>query len=1299
MKKNLLVSVALLAFSAVCANAAVDAKSITVDDGLKNQKILIRPDANMRLKLSQDQLTGIKEANEKKQSSADLIKKAKDMANQKMDNKSDSRQLKTIKLKNLDLVNKEKIAKSIRDAKKIDELPIEEEAPTRGGSRERQNQFNQPYYANGSDNVLAHAERHFSTNGSKYYRYGETVYTYDAKGTVIKIETTLTNYINIIDKQNWYDFDIPENAVLKFVSTYTDNSEETEEYFIDPATGNRQDLYYYKNVWYDGSTVFLSEKYVDEDGLLYEEYKTESEFDAQGRPTVTIEYDWYEYEDEDTAYWALEPYRKIEFEYKDEIVYRTYSYNEAEDTDTIIWVPDYKYARVDDEQGRTVYYEYLVWDEEESKWYGDTKYAFVYTYYPDGNIKNYTRTYWDWSEADGDWVPSNKQYAEGNTRNYMTYASYYRYSKELSSFYLSYTRSYCFLGDTLQSSYTYVSYATPTSADELARQDELFNYGYKEEFEYYTSTDLLWLGRIPDQDVLRKSYSEYYLDTENKTSFKWIGDTKDEYEYIPAKIYGTFDYRAQVSTHRNYGWADGDWTLNQKEVFNEQGDRTLNEDYYNGVLQSKQISEYVYFEEYDVYQGSYLEAYRTLEIDSALYDGQWVPSGYSIEKFDESARSVFYQAYGSWNATTNSWDWGMQYEIEYTGNNERPSSFILYSWDSEKGIFMPYIKQIVGYDEYGEQNMYQDFEGSLDEKGNTVWTPVEYYEDSTVSDGSITKRNNINCSNWNAELGTWEYAHRTEWLYLAFNGVLIEKTDYSMNESGEWFPTSKDGYAYNNGEVATLLHYEYDYESKSLVLQYKDEYEYSDEGNLLSYKQYDASGVLIEKYLAVMNEDDDIIGYVDSVYTENGWAPYYKIDFTYDYENLYIMATEFYWHADAESWVEDGYEFVIYDENYNLISDVSYYLLLNDSTQEMELIGNFREEYEYDEDGDCIMQAYYEWDSKKGDWRGTYKEEEKIDAFGNELLSASYYWNRDSAEWVGNSKYVAAFDSLNNQTLYATYRWSDSDKDWVGEYKKELEYDADGILIMETTYDGVDTLGNWIGDYKYSNYTKDDVTYIEEYDWDPQKNDWYGTYKQDYCYTDNYYMYASYDWDDEEWCWYGYRKNESIYADDGTDYTFRYNWNYSKKEWVGSSGSAYQYLETANSEKTVQTYYDWDESGWTPYYRYSYEAVYKSDDNLESRTYSYEDFDESKNAWVLRYSTKYVYVYKTLTSVEGVADDTFITVSEGAISVSAAEGSKIIIVSSASVQVAEGIGSVSAAVAPGIYMISVDGKATKVVVR
>ena len=595
--------------------------------------------------------------------------------------------------------------------------------------------------------------------------------------------------------------------------------------------------------------------------------------------------------------------------------------------------------------------------------------------------------------------------------------------------------------------------------------------------------------------------------------------------------------------------------------------------------------------------------------------------------------------------------------------------------------------------------MYQNFEGSLDENGNTVWKPVEYYEDSTVSDGSITKRNYINCYNWDAELGTWQYATRTEWLYLAFNGVLIEKTDYSMNESGEWFPTAKDGYAYKNGEITTLLHYAYDYEAKTLVLQYKDEYEYSDDGDLLSYKEYDASGVLIEKYLAVMNEDDDIIGYVDSVYTENGWAPYYKVDITYDYENRYIMATEFYWHADVESWVEDSYEFVIYDENFNLISDVSYYLLLNDSTQEMELIGDYREEYEYDEDGDCIMQAYYEWDWEKGDWRGTNKEERKLDAQGNELLDASYSWNRDSAEWVGNYKYEAAFDTLGNQTYYASYTWSNADKNWVGEYKKELEYDADGILIMEAIYDGVDTLGNWIGDYKYSNYTKDDITYIEEYDWDTQKNDWYGTYKQEHGSTDSYYMYASYEWDDEEWCWYGYRKNEYVYADDGTDYSFYYAWSYSQKAWVGTSGNAYRYVETENSNKTVRTYYDWDESGWSPYYRYTFEEVFKSDDNLESRTHCYEDFDESKNAWVWRYSIKYVYVYKTLTSVESVADDTFITVSEGAISVSAAEGSKIIIVSSASVQVAEGIGSVSAAVAPGIYMISVDGKATKVVVR
>ena len=94
-----------------------------------------------------------------------------------------------------------------------------------------------------------------------------------------------------------------------------------------------------------------------------------------------------------------------------------------------------------------------------------------------------------------------------------------------------------------------------------------------------------------------------------------------------------------------------------------------------------------------------------------------------------------------------------------------------------------------------------------------------------------------------------------------------------------------------------------------------------------------------------------------------------------------------------------------------------------------------------------------------------------------------------------------------------------------------------------------------------------------------------------------------------------------------------------------------------------------------------------------------EKYDTDKNEWYHVYSTKDVYVYDNEAVVESISVDADITISEGVIYVNAADESRITIVSMAGGVVASGTRSVSTAVVPGIYLITVNGKTAKVIVR
>jgi hypothetical protein len=366
-------------------------------------------------------------------------------------------------------------------------------------------------------------------------------------------------------------------------------------------------------------------------------------------------------------------------------------------------------------------------------------------------------------------------------------------------------------------------------------------------------------------------------------------------------------------------------------------------------------------------------------------------------------------------------------------------------------------------------------------------------------------------------------------------------------------------------------------------------------------------------------------------------------------------------------------------------------------------IGSSKEEYAYGPNGNIVMRASYYWDDYDSRWVGKYKSEKDYDPVcKKETLSASYDWDYNKNDWCGDYlKREYAYDSDGREIMSATYTW-DSDKwAWTPSKKNEYELDDEGNRVVAISYEPSETTGGWTPIEKEVNYTSDEVYYYETYTWDSEKSAWRGQNKYDHNhkYNSGYEMSASYYWDEDEWCWVGEEKYERQYDENSVEMT-NYKWSKSTKQWVKDYKAFGEYESTDAYKKQTETKSFWNQtqSKWELDTRKSLLEAYRSDKNVDYQVMTCESYYGT--GWSEDFNARMTLNYATLTKVEGYAAvDLDINVYDGVISVSANQDSIIRIVALSGAGVAWGVGSVSASVAPGTYMIVVDGKTVKVQVK
>ena len=420
-------------------------------------------------------------------------------------------------------------------------------------------------------------------------------------------------------------------------------------------------------------------------------------------------------------------------------------------------------------------------------------------------------------------------------------------------------------------------------------------------------------------------------------------------------------------------------------------------------------------------------------------------------------------------------------------------------------------------------------------------------------------------------------------------------------------------------------------------------------GDSKSWKEFDANGHTSS--LTFYSYDKD-------------WYAIQKVEYRHD-ESGELLDNYFYYLIDGDLLLMEKFE-TIYEDGKAVAKADSMLVSVYDTDSNKVWKWEPSRYFELSEDSITggTTQVTKLWNGDE--WETYFKKTEAKDSAGNITYYESYEMNTKTNEWLGDKKYEQSFDINGSKTLDVVYGWIDTTGTWGT--KKVKEYDKYGNVIIEASYK-TDTLGNWIGIKKAGDYynVDEDITYKVSYTWDSDRKDWRGVIKRETRSSMGNRLEVLYEWNDTDWCWNGYIKA----------------------------------VEETNEQKNQSIIYLWDliSSDWIPDNRQTEEYLLRSDDNVDFNMLSYEVYDAKNQSWEVHDLFKSVFKYTVSTVVDDVTLNFNVSMFDGTVTVTAGERDVIRIYETSGADIASGVGEVSANVAPGTYLVSINGKSCKIYVR
>lgn len=231
-----------------------------------------------------------------------------------------------------------------------------------------------------------------------------------------------------------------------------------------------------------------------------------------------------------------------------------------------------------------------------------------------------------------------------------------------------------------------------------------------------------------------------------------------------------------------------------------------------------------------------------------------------------------------------------------------------------------------------------------------------------------------------------------------------------------------------------------------------------------------------------------------------------------------------YYNKESGRWKLFLHSELKYDVNGKPLSE--YY--------EYEDRNNSKTEYEYDDQGHCILKKTLA--ELNGEWTVTNQMECSFDEKGNCVYIKTQMRNATTGKMIGDSLVEHSYDNQNRETGYMMMKWDYGESSWTGKQKYALAYDDRGNVIENTIYVWNNSSKEWMPQDKSTKSFDSEgrITSDASYVW--RDGEWIGIgMKYEKCYDNNGNLIynATYCWSATDSCWVIQSTQTDEYDSDG----------------------------------------------------------------------------------------------------------------------------------------------------------------------
>jgi hypothetical protein len=363
-----------------------------------------------------------------------------------------------------------------------------------------------------------------------------------------------------------------------------------------------------------------------------------------------------------------------------------------------------------------------------------------------------------------------------------------------------------------------------------------------------------------------------------------------------------------------------------------------------------------------------------------------------------------------------------------------------------------------------------------------------------------------------------ENSGKMEYAYDEYGNMILKIHSIWSSELNNWQKIEKYEFAYDESGNQTLdSHYYWNNDINGWAGEYKYENTYDEHDNLTSQLYcwwYENEWLCDSKLEIEYNSNDSLIFYKGYCLINGDWTLSSLAEQIYNTEGYKTSKTTAYFDFEANVMVFDLKEEYQYDENNNLIlEDCSVW-----NTNTNDWLYQYKTEYNYDTDGNMFLYIHSVWDNETNDWRQNGKGEFTYTEEGYVAIKALYYRDTNDDVWIGSNKYEYEYTVSGNICMEIHYYWPNNE--WIPLYKWDVTYNENDDMTLVIRYDWDQISESWVNasknilDYNTGGFMLLWMTF----NWDNNLNEWIGSQKFEWVYDANNNMIQSLEayWD-ESW--------------------------------------------------------------------------------------------------------------------------------------------------------------------------------------